>query len=241
MPFDRWRESGSDATPAARHLLASASIDDPSQEQLASLAGRLAPMLDPFRPPLRVAPQASGLGARVARSAVVLIIGAAVLGVHLWKTPGLGRYPGTRPGTEAANSPLPSIDRVVVTPALLRLESYAEREPGGKSFGPAPRVPPPSPVDPSKNEALLLLLAHEALVAGDVNAALAKVAEHQQSFPKGALAEEREVLAIEALAKSGQADGARARARSFHARYPSSAYAARVDAAAKDRADHEAD
>jgi hypothetical protein len=225
MPLDRWRESGSDATPAARRLLESATLDDPSQAQLAELADRLGPMLRPSRPKVRIAPRVSGVGAFVARHALVVLVGgaAAVVGARSW----------TKSGTLSEDIQAPIIERSVDSPALLHLESVAEREPGRVSPEPSAAADPPAyrPADRPESEARLLLLAHEALVAGDSMACLTWVSEHQRTFPTGALAEERELLAIEALVKAGQEGRARARARAFHALYPSSAYTGRVDSA----------
>jgi hypothetical protein len=44
------------------------------------------------------------------------------------------------------------------------------------------------------------------------------------------MAQEREVIAIDALMRLGRADGAKARAGRFHAAWPDSAHGRRVDA-----------
>jgi cysteine-rich repeat protein len=49
---------------------------------------------------------------------------------------------------------------------------------------------------------------------------LALVAEHQRDFARGALTEEREVIAIQAMALAGDRDRAAARAERFRTRYP---------------------
>ncbi|MDF2697032.1 MAG: hypothetical protein K0S65_5415 [Labilithrix sp.] len=78
------------------------------------------------------------------------------------------------------------------------------------------------------SEGALLHRAHAANAA-DPRQALALTAEHSRRFPNGMLAHEREVIAIEALARLGRADEARARAATFFATYPGSAYRRRVD------------
>ena len=59
--------------------------------------------------------------------------------------------------------------------------------------------------------------------------ALALCDEHARAFPNGMLAQEREVIAIEALMKTGREQEARARAARFASRYPGSSHARRVD------------
>jgi hypothetical protein len=86
----------------------------------------------------------------------------------------------------------------------------AESEPVNAS------VPAPAP-----SEGGLLLRARQKLAA-DPAGALALADEDAVRFPGGALAPEREVLAIEALARLGRSTDARARLASFRARYPES-------------------
>lgn len=78
------------------------------------------------------------------------------------------------------------------------------------------------------SESALLSRAHGAM-AIDPSRALSLTAEHARRFPAGVLAQEREVLAIEALARMGQDGDARARAEAFTTRYPRSAYQQRID------------
>jgi hypothetical protein len=88
----------------------------------------------------------------------------------------------------------------------------------------------PSPVD-AADERLLLETARAALGRGDGPGALAALDRHEQKYPHGALGEEREALAVQALVLSGSGPAARARASRFHARYPHSILAGSVDAA----------
>jgi hypothetical protein len=54
--------------------------------------------------------------------------------------------------------------------------------------------------------------------------ALAFLAKHEEIYPRGALAQEREVLAIELLLKAGKSSQAEARAERFADVYPRSAH-----------------
>lgn len=53
---------------------------------------------------------------------------------------------------------------------------------------------------------------------------------HVRAYPAGTLAQEREVIAVDALMRLHRAGDARARAGRFHATWPSSAHGRRVDA-----------
>jgi hypothetical protein len=72
--------------------------------------------------------------------------------------------------------------------------------------------------------------ARERLTQGDGAVALKHLDEHARRFPHATLAEEREALAIQALANLGRYDDARRRADMFHARWQNSVYAAAVKA-----------
>ena len=61
--------------------------------------------------------------------------------------------------------------------------------------------------------------------------ALAALDAHAARFPHGRLSEEREALAVDALARSGRMDLAVARAARFRAAYPHSVFTGVVDAA----------
>jgi hypothetical protein len=96
----------------------------------------------------------------------------------------------------------------------------------------ARRAAPVVAVPPAASAAAELDLLRRArrLLASDPKAALALTDEHFRSYPAGVFAEERELLAIEALS---QRDGAAAieRARSFASKYPRSVHQARIEAA----------
>jgi outer membrane protein assembly factor BamD (BamD/ComL family) len=80
-----------------------------------------------------------------------------------------------------------------------------------------------------ETEAHLLQRAKDAL-SGSPAAALALAEEHAARFPAGALAQEREVLIIQALARLGRAEAAHARARRFLDAYPGSVHRTLVEA-----------
>ena len=77
-----------------------------------------------------------------------------------------------------------------------------------------------------REESRALAEARGLLRAGEASAALARLDQMQAQFPRGALGQEREALAIEALAGAGQSAAAHARAQAFLARHPTSPYTA---------------
>jgi hypothetical protein len=64
--------------------------------------------------------------------------------------------------------------------------------------------------------------ARAALARGDFEAALAAAEKHARAFPRGRLAEERDAIAVQALAGAKRGPEARARADAFRAKYPKS-------------------
>jgi hypothetical protein len=78
-------------------------------------------------------------------------------------------------------------------------------------------------------ELALVNEAQEALAARDPARALAQAREHELRFRDGMLAQEREVIAIDALLRLGRRREAESRALRFHAQYPQSAHGRRVD------------
>lgn len=79
-----------------------------------------------------------------------------------------------------------------------------------------------------REESRLVSEARDALRTGNPAGALAKLEQLRTRFPGGVLTQEREALAIEALARSGQRAEAAARAAAFVKAYPSSPLAGRV-------------
>lgn len=70
----------------------------------------------------------------------------------------------------------------------------------------------------------------EAHAHSDPQRALALVAQHEQQFAQGALVQEREVIAIEALLAAGERSESEHRAAAFFTRFPESAHFRRLRA-----------
>ena len=76
-------------------------------------------------------------------------------------------------------------------------------------------------------ELALLSRARRVLTSSPART-LALTTEHAQTYPRGVFAEEREVLAIEALVRAGQTEQAKARATAFTKAHPRSAHLERI-------------
>jgi hypothetical protein len=112
------------------------------------------------------------------------------------------------PAKTARSAPAPSAD---ATPSAPRTE---ERTQSAGSL---------------RAERLLIETASAALVRGDSKSAIAALRQHARSYPKGALAEEREVLLVKALAASGDDAAAEKRAKEFKKKFPGSMQQGSVD------------
>jgi hypothetical protein len=100
-------------------------------------------------------------------------------------------------------------------------------EPEATTVVPAPRLIKETPA--TWDEPQLIERARKAL-ASEPRRALLLTQEHQRRFPAGALSVERDVIALEALANSGQTAEAKRRAMAFEAKYPKSIHLPRVHA-----------
>lgn len=83
----------------------------------------------------------------------------------------------------------------------------------------------------------LIDTARSALSRGRGADALHAADDHARRFPRGRLAEEREMLAIQALLLVGKRADAEARVSRFHEAYPQSLYGSAVDALLRPRED----
>jgi hypothetical protein len=91
-----------------------------------------------------------------------------------------------------------------------------------------PVVPEPAAAPEPSAEWVLVERARVALLRGDPREALVTLMGHERQFPQGALAEEREVLTIEAMLALGRRKEALVRARAFRERYPNSVHQERL-------------
>lgn len=170
-------------------------------------------------------------------------VGAVTVAHHL----AAPDVPRTQPTSRVPVKAAPATSHAVA-PAP---EAHPEQAPGEYPAETAPRGPrslgatrgteapvavaPPAgpsvaafPTDAPDAESSRVAAARQLLRAGRGREALAALDAVAREFPNGALAQEREALAIEALRASGRLPEARARAGAFLARYPASPHASSV-------------
>ena len=216
---------------------------------LEAAIGQAGPAAPPPPPPPPTGPAAAvGATPKLAGAVVkgvlcgVLAVGAA--GLSRWgetpRTPRSGLASVLRDRRDASTvvtSAAPPVPPTAIRPAELGSAPEPRFEDGGSAPAPsattrqAARLPvAPAPVA-SASELQLemdLLGRLRALEPGDPQQALALAEEGRRRFSPGFFGQERETLAISALAKLGRRDEARARARAFLAAYPRSHFVERV-------------
>ncbi|MGE0549331.1 MAG: hypothetical protein AB7O24_23155 [Kofleriaceae bacterium] len=251
----RLNDPTSNASDVVRALLRSASSDGPSAAELAQLGAQLAPVLEPLPPPSpTVAGTSATSGPAVTAGAHAGAIGSAVVKVAIVFAVAAGGYWFSR--SEQSPPPPPSIEIAAVPIAgsgsgstslatEIALTTVTTTPP---SIGPSPATatatprkrrrphvqravvtPVPARVVDQIDEVTLLDTAQRALAMGDLRAALATAARHQQQFPAGSLNEEREAIAIEALIRLGRTAEALPRLDRFRSRFPRSGYRDQLD------------
>lgn len=153
--------------------------------------------------------------------------------------PPLGARGVPEPRTEPTAAPLPA--RAEPSSSAVSPSSTASEPPtAAASTDPAPAstdasgasVPAPgSPEERAsrlREESDMLNQARAALRGGDTAGTMRLLEQARQKFPGGVLGQEREALAIEALAKSGARAEASSRAAAFIQAHPNSPHAARL-------------
>ena len=198
----------------------------------------------------------AGSGAAAAGRAVwvkgVVITGVAVgIGLGAWWGAGrLSLRPTSVPAFASAVAPRPSATETdsrrssedeAVPVERLPLEAPGSRvgratasaapselDAGATSVAAEPAPENVTGAGSSVSEFQLLNQARLALRT-DPSRALALTQEHRRLFPSSSLAQEREVVAVEALTRLGRAGEAKEAARDFRRRYPDSAHVRRLD------------
>jgi hypothetical protein len=136
--------------------------------------------------------------------------------------------PAVAPTASAVARPVaaPSALSAPSTPSAARVDAAtsAPRAAGRAAEHTVERATEPG----AESEASLLQRAQDA-IASEPARALALAEAHAAHFPGGALGQEREMIAVAALANQGRAPEARARARRLIAAFPRSAYRRRLE------------
>ncbi len=221
--------------PLADALRAAAN-DGPSPAEIARLTASLGAAL----PTGALAPRSLATGAKTfGAKAVAAMVGAGiaagvvagVVGSRLVGTgdPEIQSGETTAAAPSASASALSSSSSAPLAPlapsASAPLPDPSRPLPVATVTGTAPL--PANPPVPS--ETALLDRGHQALRSQNAAAALAAAEEHARAYPRGTFAQEREVIAIEALVALGRRPEAAKRAARFRAAFPGSAHQARID------------
>ncbi|MGC4087015.1 MAG: hypothetical protein QM756_03760 [Polyangiaceae bacterium] len=192
--------------------------DAPNAEQLRALRAKL-PEAAPSRASARkIQPR------RLTLSTLAWLLPAAAAAMA-------GGYLATRSGDEVA--PMPSHNAVQPPPAPTPATSAPIEMPSAPTASASAPAPKPA-VAPTANRAdpeaeLALMREAQAALGSDPARALALTKQHAQKYPRGVLAQEREVVAIDALKRLGQNGEAAARAARFRQSHPESAYLPRIE------------
>jgi hypothetical protein len=244
----RLTELGSEAPDALRGLLRSGKDDLPNAARLEGLAARLGPLLGgaavggigeapapdpvpgPAVPPDPSAAASAASGSTVAAKAIGVGAAVVVLIGGAWLL--------TRPDPVTQTAPSVAAPAFQQSPASRIEPSVAPEPPRAAEPTPAapesaaPKVLPPAS-EAARGQASgpsesALLAQAQAALRTDPARALALTREHKRRFPKGALSQEREVIAIQALNRIGDSESARKRAKDFENSYPGSAHSRKV-------------
>jgi hypothetical protein len=218
--------------PDLDHLVMLARRDRPPSAAFEALARRL-------RVPFIVAPVVAILQPSSALAAAAAKLGLSRSWLVGWSAGGAAAVTGAVAAVMLGTSPSVPVDASPTTVARAAVSA-----PPATSVPPVAAVPPsmepqarPLPTSPARrkqrdasgtwDEPQLIERARQALSA-DPKRALALTQEYQRRFPSGSLSVEREVIALEALARLGQVAEARRRALAFQAHHPSSIHLPRV-------------
>lgn len=228
-----WLEDGDPALRAERELLKRLNTEQPpvgSVEQgWAALAAEIsgAPPLDPglTSGPAPVAPH-TGAGASTSLAAKALL-GVALAGSAWWGGNALWSPPA--PPTAPAPSLAPSARMSSTSPSVAATSeppaALPERAISAPERSAAPRGASATTL---AEEGRLLAEAHRLVQSGQPQRALEVLRASQARYPRSVLAQEREVLTIEALYAGGSSGSARQRAEQFLKRHPKSPHAERL-------------
>ena len=237
---------GDAALPAELASALRGAPGEPGLEQLRELAGGLSAALGVPLPPVAAAPAAATAVAPAAFSVAaakplaglgVWVLGGVALGVGLSGVAAYGSaaFAGptpaisARPAAAQAVRPAPASAAPAVTAPPLPVEASTApaRAPAVVSVASEPAAAEAATGALPETELSLLRRARAAVVSNPAEAVRLS-SRHAERFPSGLLAQEREVIAIDALVRLGRGDEARARAARFIEHYSGSAHVPRL-------------
>jgi hypothetical protein len=216
-------DAGSDAPESLRSLFRAGAADLPSSAELARVAAKLGPVLAPAG-----APASAGMATAAKVGLAALVVGGGALLFSSFDSRD-AVIPPSAPSETRVMPPAPQPSPAELAPSA---PAAGPATPESASVG-APGTAPPAakagPSQPVESEAAFLERARATLATSPARA-LSLANLHRSRYPSGVLAQEREVIAIEALKRLGRADDAARRSGDFSNRYPGSAYGRKLDA-----------
>ena len=236
----RWTAPGSEVPHELRQLISQSRNQVGTPDQVAVLSRQLASILGPGAslpvPPPAVLPATSRFAWRWV-AGLVGGTGAVVALLSLWRDPAPVESP-----VSPAPSPLSTPDVAAPAPSVAAppsttpeaAPSLEPEAPAAAPAKPAHRSHPARERAPTASpgaEAALLEKARAALPTRPAEA-LRLAQEHARSFKRGILAEEREVIAIQALKQLGRKAEADRRAAQFERNYRGSVHQTKIDGSA---------
>ncbi|HVU00164.1 MAG TPA: hypothetical protein VHE30_00380 [Polyangiaceae bacterium] len=211
----------SSASPRLRELLSESRADVATEAQLQALSAALAPTLGTGAVGGATAAKASLPG--LVKVAIAVGVTTAAGGAYLATREAPPSPPQTRIAAPVEReAPKPPV--APAAPPALPAES-ASPEPAPAVNTPVVSAPKHAAAAPSEAE---LLGAAQAALGSDPAKALSLAEQHARAYPGGTLGQEREVIAVEALAKLGRTAASRERGERFLAAHPKSAYRAKI-------------
>lgn len=225
-------DEGSEATDFERELLHAAQRVrmDPGEKQAvwAAIALAAAPTALTATATATAGSKATlGLSSALKGVLVALGVGSASLGGY-WLSRSPEPLPASGPVAAVPMTP-PSV--LAVQPTAVPGSDAPATPPSATSAREASAAVTREPTEQKsalRDESAAVLEIRRTLRSGDAAAALRLLEQARQRFPHGALSQEREALAIEALGKSGSRAAASQRAQAFLRAHPKSPYASDV-------------
>ena len=224
-----------EAPEQVREAMRSAQLDDPTPTQFDALTARVA-FLFPLLPggggggdggggalpdPTVAAPAVKGaLGLGAFKTTALAVAATVAVGGGAMLTRGRHQVERAEPAA-------------VTAPPAPAKPSQPEQEPEPQEAvvnTPPPPIRHPAPTAALRSEDELIEEAVRLGRSGNSLEALRVAEEHAARFSTGAMAQEREVVVIEALMKLGRGSEARTRADAFRASWPASAHVTKIDA-----------
>jgi type IV secretory pathway VirB10-like protein len=204
-----------------------------SAAEVAALGRRLGAQL---AAPTTAGVASAGLGLWLKGGAALLLAFAAgFYGVARFESASSGSRHSPATDHLSAQAPSSSIEQPPPQAAAAKPSEPLQTKAAATAHHRRPRIEravaaPPAAPTPHPDDELVLLKQAESALDRDAASALALAEQHARAYPHGLFAQEREILAIEALLKLRQKPAAVARAEAFVQHYPSSPHARRVRA-----------